>query len=290
MTAVKERLPIAVRAHAVRAPGSGRSTRKPAASASRMTARPPRIPNQKDAPSELLAFDTETTTDSTQTLKFGSWRYYRARKCGGWDCVQEVLFYGDDLQAADPAGMAVLRRYAATTWAATDRGPKRRIELLSRGQFVEKVLYASAWKGRARVVGFNLPFDLSRIAIDCEEGRRTNRGGFSFILAAGNAAKGYKENKYRPPRPGQAPGLAPGPDRFRHRHGFHSRLAWRLRGPAHPHLRPHRPRAQPGQPLRRVQCARQGRPRPARSHHPRLYRLLPPRRCRNRSARPGRRQ
>jgi hypothetical protein len=198
ITPPQEPLPIAVRAHAVRAPGSGRSTRKPAATASRTTVRPPRIPNHKDAPSELLAFDTETTTDSTQALKFGNWRYYRARKGGGWDCVQEGLFYGDDLQRTDPAGMAVLRRYAANTWAATDRGTKRRIELLSRGQFVEKVLYASAWNGRARVVGFNLPFDLSRIAIDCKEGRKTNRGGFSFILAAGNTAKGYKENKYRP--------------------------------------------------------------------------------------------
>jgi hypothetical protein len=192
-----EPLPIAVRAHAIPSPKGSQRAIKPA-SAPRTVVRPSRTPNKEDAPTKLLVFDTETTTDSTQHLTFGCWRYYRARQGGGWDCVQEGLFHADDLQAADPAGMAVLRRYAANSWAATDRGKKRRLELMTRAQFVEKVLFAAAWEGRARVVGFNLPFDLSRIAIGVTEGRRANRGGFSFILAAGNTAKGHKENKYRP--------------------------------------------------------------------------------------------
>jgi hypothetical protein len=198
MTALQDRLPVAVRAHAVPQPGRDRRVRKPAAATSRTPVRPPRVPNKTGGPPTLLVFDTETTTDSTQALKFGCWRYYRARKGGGWDCVQEGLFYGDALQRTDPAGMAVLRRYADTTWAATDRDPKRRLQLLTRAQFVEKVLFAAAWQGRTRVVGFNLPFDLSRIAIDCSPGRGVNRGGFSFILAAGNTAKGFRENRYRP--------------------------------------------------------------------------------------------
>ena len=198
MTAPQDWLPIAVRAHAVPQPGRGRRTGKPAAAASHTSVRPPRMPSKKNAPSTLLVFDTETTTDSTQALKFGCWQYYRLLRGGGWDCVQEGLFHGDDLQRTDPAGMAVLRRYAANTWADTDHSQQRRLKLLTRGQFVEQVLFASAWHRRTRVVGFNLPFDLSRIAIGASEGRGANRGGFSFILAAGNASKGYKERKHRP--------------------------------------------------------------------------------------------
>jgi hypothetical protein len=198
MTAPPERLPIAVRAHAVPQPRRGRRSGKPASAASDTLVPPLRTPSKQNAPATLLVFDTETTTDSTQRLTFGCWRYYRGRPGGRWDCVQEGLFHADDLQRADPAGMAVLRRYAANTWAKTNRGSQRRLELMTRARFVEKVLFAAAWQGRARVVGFNLPFDLSRIAIGVTEGRRANRGGFSFILAAGNAAKGFKENKYRP--------------------------------------------------------------------------------------------
>ena len=198
MTTSQERLAIAVRAHAVPQTGDGRRARPSKTAKPQATARPPRTSNKKDDPTTLLVFDTETTIDSTQRLKFACWRYYRARRGGGWDCVQEGLFHADDLQRADPAGMAVLRHYAATTWAVADRGKQRRLQLLTRAQFVEKILFAAAWEGPARVVGFNLPFDLSRIAIGVGRGRGANRGGFSFILAAGNTAKGYKERKHRP--------------------------------------------------------------------------------------------
>jgi hypothetical protein len=197
MIAPPERLPIAVRAHAVPQPRPGRRPGKPASAASDTLVRSPRTPSRQNAPLTLLVFDTETTTDSTQALKFGCWQYYR-RRSGGWVCVQEGLFHADDLHRTDPAEMAVLRRYADTTWAATDLGKQRRLQLLTRAQFVEKVLFAAAWQGRTRVVGFNLPFDLSRIAIDCSPGRGANRGGFSFILGAGNTAKGFRENRYRP--------------------------------------------------------------------------------------------
>ena len=198
MTATQARLPIAVRAHAVPQPGRDRASAGASKATTASTAvRPSRTPG-KGGPTKLLVFDTETTTDSTQALKFGSWRYYRLCRGGRWDCVQEGLFHGDDLHDTDPAGMAVLRRYAANTWADTDHGQQQPLKLLTRGQFVEQVLFRAAWEGRARVVGFNLPFDLSRLAISASEGRGANRGGFSFILAAGNPTKGYKERKHRP--------------------------------------------------------------------------------------------
>jgi hypothetical protein len=47
---------------------------------------------------------------------------------------------------------------------------------------VEDVLYRVAYEARATVVGFNLPFDLSRLAVDCGKGRGRFRGGFSLVL------------------------------------------------------------------------------------------------------------
>jgi hypothetical protein len=144
----------------------------------------------------VLVFDTETTIDEVQALTFGSWRYYRPDGRGVLECLDEGLFYADDLPDSDPAGYAVLRRHASqTTSAATGQ---RGARLLSCAEFVNRVFYPAAWEGRATVVGFNLPFDISRIAIGVSEGRGRNLRGFSFYLAAGNAAKGYKERRHVP--------------------------------------------------------------------------------------------
>ena len=196
MTAPESSLPIAVRAHAVPKPKPDRRPSKSGDDVPVVTTRPSRVPGKKTRPPALLVFDTETTTDRTQRLLFGSWRYYRPRRNGVWQCVQEGLFHADDLDRTDPTAMAVLRNHAAGTWGVT--GQHKRLMLLSRAQFVEQILFKAAWEGHARVVGFNLPFDLSRIAIGVGEGRKNNRGGFSLILAHGNAAKGYTENKHRP--------------------------------------------------------------------------------------------
>jgi hypothetical protein len=60
------------------------------------------------------------------------------------------------------------------------------------------VFYPAAYDNCATVVGFNLPFDIARIAVDATPGRGRNLGGFSFILAQGNEAKGHRERKHRP--------------------------------------------------------------------------------------------
>lgn len=183
-----DRLPVAIRAHAI--------PDKPA-SKPRTGARPPGPRPEQGEPTSLLVFDCETLTDATQALTFGCWRYYRLHPTAGWQCAQEGLFYADELADTNPDGISTLQRYAATHWSAA-QGRRRRLKLLTRAQFVEDVLFTAAWRGRSRVVGFNLPFDLSRLAIDVTDGRGRNRGGFSFILSAGNAAKGYAERKHRP--------------------------------------------------------------------------------------------
>ena len=59
----------------------------------------------------------------------------------------------------------------------------QRIHLLARAQFVEEVLYRKAFDVGAQIVGFNLPFDLSRLAIRHASARRSMRGGFSLTLS-----------------------------------------------------------------------------------------------------------
>src|SRR5271165_3940384 len=140
----------------------------------------PPVDRRSKAPSSILVFDTETTTDRTQALNFGAWRYYSVGSEGTL-ATDEGLFYADDLPYRYPGGYAVLQRYVATTTTLLGTGRTRPIRLLSRSEFVEKVFFGAAYRARARVVGFNLPFDLSRLAIRATEGRDKNRGGFSFV-------------------------------------------------------------------------------------------------------------
>ena len=194
-TQLLEPLPVAVRAHAI--PHATTRKNRPPGRASLPGNRPARTPAESRGPQGLLVFDTETTVDETQGLTFGCWRYYR-RTSGTtrWACLEEGLFYDDDLPVIDPEGFAVLRAYVSTHRARTDRGNKTALLLLSRTEFVEQKLYGAGWLGKARIVGFNLPFDLSRLAIDWTEGRARNLNGFSFILAAGK--HGHAERKHRP--------------------------------------------------------------------------------------------
>ena len=52
---------------------------------------------------------------------------------------------------------------------------------MTRSAFVEDVLWPIGYKAKARVVGFNLPFDLSRLA---HGWRRSRDGGFSLRIFA----------------------------------------------------------------------------------------------------------
>jgi hypothetical protein len=129
----------------------------------------------------MLVFDTETRTDATQRLTFGSYRFFV-----GGQCLKESLFYGDDLPEKD---RRVLERYVAT---------HRGLDLLTRRQFLEK-LYRAAYKGRCLLVGFNLPFDLSRLAYDYAPARGRFAGGFSLGLWSYTDKNGREcPHPYRP--------------------------------------------------------------------------------------------
>jgi len=166
----KTHLPIAVRAFTERAKPA-----KPKGSRSRGSVR--------RWPRYVLLFDTETTTDTTQRLTFGSYRVCEWEPGGGaLVCTREGIFYADDLPKTDPEDFECLRKYASTHDADVGPGFPRQLKFLSRTEFVKTVFRRFACKARALVVGFNLPFDLSRLAVGCGTAQGANRRGFSLIL------------------------------------------------------------------------------------------------------------
>jgi hypothetical protein len=128
----------------------------------------PRRSRPQPQPSDwVLIFDTETTTDPSQRLRFGSFqlRY-------GDRLEKNGLFY--DPETLSKHDQQVLARYACAN----------RLELLTRTEWIEKVFFRFGYDLRGTIVGFNLPFDISRLAIGHNSARRRPmRGGFSFLLS-----------------------------------------------------------------------------------------------------------
>jgi hypothetical protein len=125
-----------------------------------------------DIPSEwVLVLDTETETDPSQKLRFGS---YQVRKAG--ELLESGLFY--DAQTLKFAELKILKKYAA----------EHGMILRTRESFVDEIFYGVGFEYRAAIVGLNLPFDLSRLATDHTTARVTPwnkimQNGFSFKLS-----------------------------------------------------------------------------------------------------------
>lgn len=171
-------LPIALRAWSV--PVAGRTHRKGTV-----------VP--QPLPRFALVFDVETTTDAAQALLFGSFRRYRLVTKGGVRLVpvEEGLFHADDLAEREPDSLDVLTRYASQTSG---------IRLMPAFRFIHDVLYVKCFKRRDAhmLVGFNLPFDLSRLAWSWGEARGEFEGGFSIILETYGSSHGPRENRFAP--------------------------------------------------------------------------------------------
>ena len=146
----------------------------------------------------MLVFDCETRTDKTQALTFGSYRFLVAGRC-----LEEGLFYADDLTAAE---REVLERYAREHRADTDpRGiPERGIPSNPALQFLpiadfRTLLYRVAYKGRGLLAAFNFQFDASRCALGYVESRDRFLGGFTFNFFEYRDKHGQlRANPYRP--------------------------------------------------------------------------------------------
>ena len=152
---ITDELPISLRAYAV-----------PDLSAKAQTKRSYPKSSAVAASDYTLVFDCETTADHAQSLRFGTYQAWQAnvlKECG--------IFYAPD--NVHDAELALLRTFADI----------QNLKLLTRGEFVDDIFYGFAYRLRARIVGFNLPFDISRIAIRHNSARGKMRGGFTFKLS-----------------------------------------------------------------------------------------------------------
>ncbi|MGC1269512.1 MAG: hypothetical protein WA842_02820 [Croceibacterium sp.] len=147
MIPITDQLPIALRAYAL-----AKRAKKPFRGI--------------DASDWSLCFDCETRTDAGQALRLGA---FQLRK--GTVRMFAGLFYDPSAISADE--LATLSAFAK----------REKLLVLTREQFVDDWLFARAYQLRARIVGFNLPFDISRIAIDHGIARGGMYGGFTFTLS-----------------------------------------------------------------------------------------------------------
>jgi hypothetical protein len=115
-----------------------------------------------------LVFDTETKTNAAQPMRFGVYQLYNGDKLN----EVGIFFHAETLRSAE---LSLLQAYASI----------HGLKLMTRAQFVDNVLYGIAYELRAAIVGFNLPFDLSRLAVRHGPARgKAMRGGFTFQLTS----------------------------------------------------------------------------------------------------------
>lgn len=113
-----------------------------------------------------LIFDTETTIDAHQNLRFGT---YQLRKDA--ELMEQGIFY--DHKALSKAEISKIRVYANS----------RNLCVMPVEYFVRDIFIKKGYELRASIVGFNLPFNISRIAAQYNSARgRAMKGGFTFHL------------------------------------------------------------------------------------------------------------
>ena len=152
--------------------------------------------NASKWPNSVLVFDTETRIDSTQKLNFGCFRRYEFRR-NRYFCVEEGLFYPDKPRRKD---RRVLQRYVdnpLNTPETETTPPQLSLKLMTRNMFLRRYFWGAVRRGDL-IVGFNLPFDVSRLAI-----KYTNatKSGWSLVLSTRKSRKtGKTENNIERPR------------------------------------------------------------------------------------------
>lgn len=123
----------------------------------------------------IFVFDTETTTDEYQNLKFGSFVIYKG------DIIKKIgLFYNPSFISEKELKM--LQIYCSHNHL---------VKLYSLNQFIE-IFYQTVYVEKTLCIGFNLPFDLSRLAFEFGYAQRSMKGGFVLHLS--------KEKKFPPIR------------------------------------------------------------------------------------------
>jgi hypothetical protein len=134
-------------------------------------------------PQFALVFDTEATLDPTQKLTFGCFRRYQLID-GKYSCIEEGLFYADNSSRAD---RRILQQYAddPRMVPSVENSLQFQLKVISRKRFISHTFWRAVRSGDL-IVGFNLPFDLSRLAVKY---RTAEKGGWSLVLAIRKSKK-----------------------------------------------------------------------------------------------------
>ena len=114
----------------------------------------------------VLVFDTETTIDHAQTLRFGVYHIYYNDAL-----YKQGIFYNYD---------AITNSEHTTLAAYAD---KNGFDFINRQTFNDDVFLKFGYELGALIVGLNLPFDISRIAIAHGNSNGKMRGWFSFQIS-----------------------------------------------------------------------------------------------------------
>ena len=112
----------------------------------------------------ILVFDTETRTDLYQNLTFGYYVVYDGNRLD-----LHGLFY--DPNVVTPKEKKILEEFSKN----------EDVELITLEKFRE-IFLNETFRLESLCIGFNLPFDLSRIAKSAGIGKYANKDGFSFEI------------------------------------------------------------------------------------------------------------
>jgi hypothetical protein len=139
-----------------------------------------------------LVFDTETRITGDQSLTFGIYRLCALRE-DMYVVEEEGLFYADDLPRKD---RKILQSYIQDAIPDVVTFPPR-FPLYSRSQFIKKIFYPAMKRDGALVCGFNLPFDLSRLAVDWDRAGKGGGDGRKWSLTMSRYANGEENKNWR---------------------------------------------------------------------------------------------
>src|SRR3989338_7395950 len=110
--------------------------------------------------SRTITFDTETTSDQYQNLIFGSYRID-----DNHIKIDEGIFY--DPRFVGKKQLEILKQSA---------------KVIPIRKFVDEIFLPEIFDNQTLCIGFNLPFDLSRLAMNFGYGRNRNRDSFLLKL------------------------------------------------------------------------------------------------------------
>jgi hypothetical protein len=143
-------------------------------------------------PDHALVFDTETRITADQSLTFGVYRLCTLKN-DKYVIHEEGLFYADDLPDKDRKILQSHIHQAVPDVATFPPG----FPLYSQSEFVEQIFYPAMKRDGALVCGLNLPFDLSRLAVDWDKGGKGGSDSRIWSLTMARYANDEENKNWR---------------------------------------------------------------------------------------------